>query len=72
MLTVSEAVETRRSVRAYLRRPVDDVVLLNVLDRARWSPSGGNIQPWEILLLRSDGVQKFLDGVAESVADAWQ
>ncbi|MCP9222726.1 nitroreductase [Erythrobacter sp. LQ02-29] len=50
-MNVSEAVRTRRSVRAFLDMPVPYEVLHRVLDTARWAPSGCNYQPWEATVL---------------------
>jgi nitroreductase len=50
-MSVSEAVESRRSVRAFLDKPVPQEVLRRVLDKARMSPSGCNFQPWEATIL---------------------
>lgn len=50
-MKVSEAVMSRRSIRAYQDRPVPLDVLQRVMDRARWSPSGCNFQPWEATIL---------------------
>lgn len=47
MMSVSEAVASRRSVRAFTDQPVPLEVLRRVLDRARMAPSGCNFQPWE-------------------------
>ncbi|MFM5885831.1 MAG: nitroreductase family protein [Novosphingobium sp.] len=43
--TVSEAVASRRSIRAYLDQPVDPAVLRRVMEKAQAAPSGGNTQP---------------------------
>lgn len=45
--TVTEAVTTRRSIRAYLDKPVPLDVITRVMDKARWAASGCNFQPWE-------------------------
>ncbi|QWC56035.1 nitroreductase [Erythrobacter sp. 3-20A1M] len=50
-MNVADAVRTRRSVRAFLDRPVPYEVLHRVLDTARWAPSGCNYQPWEATVL---------------------
>ncbi|MGQ0697651.1 MAG: nitroreductase [Panacagrimonas sp.] len=50
-MNVSEAVRTRRSVRAFLDRPVDGAVLREVLDLAARAASGGNLQPWRLFVL---------------------
>lgn len=46
-MNVTEAVTTRRSVRAYLDKPVPLDVITRVMDKARWAASGCNYQPWE-------------------------
>ena len=45
--SVSDAVQSRRAVRAFLDDPVPLEVLRRVMDKARLSPSGCNFQPWE-------------------------
>ncbi|MDR7104056.1 nitroreductase [Croceicoccus sp. BE223] len=45
-MNVSEAVANRRSVRAFLDKPVDLDVIRRILDKARFAPSGCNFQPW--------------------------
>lgn len=49
--TVTEAVLSRRSVRAFADRPVPLEILRQVMDTARWAPSGCNFQPWEGTIL---------------------
>ena len=46
-MNVTEAVTTRRSIRAFLDKPVDLETLTRVMDKARWAASGCNYQPWE-------------------------
>jgi len=48
---VAEAVSSRRSVRAFLDRPVPLETIERVLDDARMAPSGCNFQPWEATVL---------------------
>lgn len=56
-MDVSEAVATRRSVRAFLGQPVGRDVLERVLDKARRAPSGGNIQPWNAVVLAGEPLE---------------
>jgi nitroreductase len=51
MLTVSAALKKRISVRKFLPTPVPESELRGLLDAARWSPSGGNLQPWKVIAL---------------------
>lgn len=50
-MTVSQAVAARRSIRVFDSRPVDTALLRELLDEARQSPSGGNVQPWHATVL---------------------
>lgn len=51
----SDAVHGRRSVRAFLPDPVPRDAIGRIVDIARWAPSWGNVQPWEIVV--ADGVK---------------
>lgn len=48
-MTVTEALQRRISIRAFLPEPVPRELVHDILDRARWSPSGGNLQPWKVI-----------------------
>lgn len=50
-MNVTDAVLTRRSIRAFKETPVPLEVVRNILDKARWAPSGCNYQPWEAVVL---------------------
>jgi nitroreductase len=50
-VNVSEAVRTRRSVRAFVDRPVPGELLREALSLAARAPSGGNLQPWRLFVL---------------------
>jgi nitroreductase len=63
--TVSDAVATRRTVRAFLDKPVDQAVLRRVLEKAQNAPSGGNTQPWNATILTGDPLAKLLARTAE-------
>jgi len=62
-LDVFEAVEKRRSVRSYERKPVPVEKLRRVLEAARLAPSAGNVQPWRfIVVIDSDKRRKIAKG----------
>lgn len=50
-MNVAQAVASRRSVRAFLSRPVDGKALRDVLAKAARAASGGNLQPWRLFVL---------------------
>ena len=49
MLSVSEALQRRISIRAFLPEAVPRATVHAILEAARWSPSGGNLQPWKVI-----------------------
>ncbi|WP_095011637.1 nitroreductase [Tsuneonella mangrovi] len=63
-MSVSEATLSRRSIRAFLDAPVDQAVLERVLAKAQRSPSGGNVQPWNAVILTAEPMQALFDRVA--------
>ena len=55
-----EAVRTRRSVRKFTGRDVEDEVVLQLLESARLAPSGHNTQPWRFIVVRSPEAKRAL------------
>src|SRR5579863_10184284 len=49
MLTVTEALERRTSVREFRPQPLPKELIHDIHDIARWAPSGGNLQPWKVI-----------------------
>lgn len=43
---------TTGAARAFTDAPVDDATLFRVLERARFAPSGGNRQPWRVVVVK--------------------
>ena len=50
----------RRSIRRYQEKEVPDELLDEVLEAVRWTPSGGNIQPWEVIVVRDPATKELL------------
>jgi nitroreductase len=48
-MNVSEALRKRISVRSFKADPVPLATLREILEDARFAPSGGNIQPWRMI-----------------------
>ncbi len=46
-----EAIQTRRSVRKYLDRPVPEALVQNILAAAMQAPSARNQQPWHFVVI---------------------
>jgi nitroreductase len=50
-VNVSEALRKRISTRAFRPDPVSESLLRDILDAARFAPSGGNLQPWKVIVV---------------------
>src|SRR5713226_1540104 len=49
----------RRSVRGFQRdRDVPDALIRQIVEVARWAPSGGNGQPWEFVVVRDAAMRQ--------------
>ena len=66
-MIVSEAVASRRSIRAFLDKPVDHAVLERVLTAAQRAPSGGNTQPWHGVILTGEPLARLIARVAQDL-----
>ncbi len=55
--TTLQLMRTMGSVRDFTDRQVPDEVLHDILDHARFAPSGGNQQPWHVIVLDDPAVR---------------
>jgi nitroreductase len=62
-VNVAEAIATRTSCRAYLDTPVPETTVRAILEAARRSPSGGNLQPWHVHALTGAPLGELLAAV---------
>jgi nitroreductase len=46
----------------YDEQPVDDEALAAIVSAAAWAPSAANVQPWEMVAVRSDEVKARIGG----------
>jgi nitroreductase len=58
--SVSAALESRITVRAFKDTPVDERLLMDILEAARRTPSGGNLQPWEVHVMTGQTLKDFV------------
>lgn len=54
-MNFSGLVASRASVRKYTDQPVPDELVMQLLEWAHDAPSGGNLRPWEFILIESAG-----------------
>ena len=60
-MNISEAVLSRKSIRAFSQEAIPSTLIANLLEKASRAPSGGNLQPWKIFVLNKDSMKKFLE-----------
>lgn len=66
--TFYSLLSTTRSIRRISDAPVPDDVLERVLQAAVWAPSGGNRQPWRVIVVRDTAIKQAL---SDLYVDEW-
>jgi nitroreductase len=59
-MEVLEAIKGRRSIRLFTNQPVSEEEVKTLIDAARHSPSAGNIQPWEFIIVKKAEIKRKL------------
>lgn len=67
-MSVTEALHTRISTRDFLPDPLSLEVVRDILEAARWAPSGGNLQPWRVEVVTGDARQAVIDMARDTLA----
>jgi nitroreductase len=60
MPDIMEVIKERRSIRKYEEKDVPEDVLNSLLEAVRWSPSWGNTQCWELIVIREKALKEGL------------
>lgn len=68
-MELAEAMRTNGAVRTFTDEPIAPAVLHRILDNARFAPSGGNRQPWRVIVVRDPGLRREL---ADRSASTWR
>jgi len=66
---IYEAMSTLRAVRRLRPDPVPDDVLRRVLEAATWAPTGGNAQPWRVIVVRD---RERMERLGALYAERWR
>ena len=59
-MEVSEAVNSRQSIRAFTDQEVSDELIQRLLEKSARAASGGNLQPWKIFIINNETMINFL------------
>lgn len=60
-----KCITTRRSVRKFTDAPVDRTLIDEILEAARWAPSGLNNQPWRFIIIMDSAIRQQLAGLTK-------
>ena len=60
-MDVSQAVKQRISTRAFLDKAISEAEVREWLETAQRAPSGGNLQPWRVIVVAGDEKQAVID-----------
>jgi nitroreductase len=66
-MDLNEALRTNPAVRDFTDEPVTDAELHDLLDVARFAPSGGNRQPWRVAVIRDQALRRQLADLCQPV-----
>ena len=68
-MEVKEAIRTRRSIRKYLKKEVDDKIIAEIIETAKFAPSSGNIQNWKFIVVKDP--KKIKEITASALNQSW-
>ncbi|CAE7866522.1 cnbA [Symbiodinium microadriaticum] len=68
-MKVSEALRTRKTIRAFKTDPVPLDTIKQILELAKRAPSGGNLQPWHVHVITGEPMQKLVETVFEKMPE---
>lgn len=62
-MDILTAMQARKSTRAFLERDVEVEKIHAILDAARWAPSGVNMQPWRVAVVRGESKRRISEAI---------
>jgi nitroreductase len=67
-----EGIMTARAMRRFTAEPVSDDDIWTVLAAAQQAPSGGNVQPWQFVVVRDPDVRRHLGDLYRRAYDRYE
>ena len=67
-MELRDALRTTGSIRHFTDQPISDALLNEILDDARFAPSGGNRQAWRVIVVKDPAIRR---AIADAYLDAW-
>jgi len=53
-------IKSRRSIRKFVYKKIDNNIIREILDCGRWAPSGQNRQPWKVCIVAHPTVKRMI------------
>ncbi len=70
-MDIISTLRTTGAIRAFTDEPVPDAAVHQLLDDARFAPSGGNRQPWRVAVVQDRAIRRRLADLMQPVWDAY-
>jgi nitroreductase len=68
-MTLSDIVKSRISTRAFLEKPVSERQVRDILNIAKFAPSGGNVQPWRVHVVIGAARDRLTAAVKKAISE---
>lgn len=59
-------IESRRSIRKYINKSIEEEKIIQIVESARLAPSGSNTQPWHFIIVKSEEYRKKIAEVSHN------
>ncbi len=66
MPTIIETIKQRHSTRAFLNKPVAPDLVIQLIDAARFAPSGCNTQPWDVAIVQGKTLTRLGNAIIQA------
>lgn len=63
-MEVFQAISQRRSIRKFKDKEVPESLIMKIIQAGIWAPSAGNLQSWEMILVKDPETRKKLSAAA--------
>jgi nitroreductase len=70
-MEIISTLRTTGATRTYTDEPVSDAAVHQLLDDARFAPSGGNRQPWKVAVVKDQAIRRRMADLMQPVWDTY-
>ncbi len=66
-----ESIIQRKTTWQYEEKPVEEEKLMQILEAARWAPSGANLQPWDYVVITDENIRPKMVEIIKKAHRLW-